>query len=119
MVELASGRKVAANKSIVGEAAFTHESGIHVDGLFKDHRNYQGFDPAEVGRAHSTLLGKHSGSRGVIDAYAHLGMALSAVEAEMLLARIRSHAMETKRAPTVAELERFYLEGARWNRPVS
>jgi homocitrate synthase NifV len=119
MVELASGRKVAANKSIVGSAAFTHESGIHVDGLFKDRRNYQGFDPAEVGRVHSTLLGKHSGSSGVIDAYAHLGMALSTVEAEMLLARIRSHAMETKRPPTVAELERFYLEGAQWNRPVS
>ncbi len=112
LVEHASGRAVAANKSIVGEAAFTHEAGIHVDGLFKDPRNYQGFDPAEVGRQHQTLLGKHSGSRGVIDAYAHLGMALSAVEAEILLARIRSHAIATKRPPTVAELERFYLEGA-------
>ncbi len=119
MVELASGRTVAANKSIVGAAAFTHESGIHVDGLFKDPRNYQGFDPAEVGRRHTTLLGKHSGSRGVIDAYAHLGMRLSAIEAEMLLARIRSHATATKRAPTVAELERFYLESAQAALPVS
>jgi nitrogenase-stabilizing/protective protein len=32
----ASGRPVAAGKSIVGEAVFTHESGIHVDGLLKD-----------------------------------------------------------------------------------
>ncbi len=112
MVELASGRTVAANKCIVGEAAFTHEAGIHVDGLSKDPWNYQGFDPAEVGREHRTLLGKHSGSRGVIDAYANLGLTLSAVEAEVLLARIRVHAVQTKRPPTAAELKRFYLEGA-------
>jgi homocitrate synthase NifV len=113
LVELASGRKVAANKSIVGEAAFTHEAGIHVDGLFKDPRNYQGFDPAEVGRQHRTLLGKHSGSSGVISAYADLGLALSADEAQWLLLRIRSHASAAKRAPTPTELKSFYLEGVR------
>ncbi|HUW36623.1 MAG TPA: homocitrate synthase [Rhodocyclaceae bacterium] len=112
MVAAASGRPVAANKSIVGDAVFTHEAGIHVDGLAKDPRNYQGFDPAEVGRAHRTILGKHSGSRGVIDAYARLGMALSDIEAELLLSRIREHAVSTKRAPTAADLERFYLEHA-------
>jgi homocitrate synthase NifV len=112
MVELASGRQVAANKCIVGESAFTHEAGIHVDGLSKDPRNYQGFDPAEVGREHRTLLGKHSGSRGVIDAYAKLGLNLTSGEAEMLLARIRIHAVAAKRPPTVAELKCFYLEGA-------
>ena len=113
MVELASGRAVAANKSIVGAAAFTHEAGIHVDGLFKDPRNYQGFDPAEVGREHRTQLGKHSGSRSVIDAYARLGVALSAEEAEWLLARIRNHAVFAKAPPTASDLKRFYLEGAR------
>lgn len=113
LVELASGRTVAANKCIVGEAAFTHEAGIHVDGLFKDPRNYQGFDPAEVGRQHRTLLGKHSGSHSVIDAYAGLGVALTHDEAEWLLARIRSHAVAAKRPPTETDLKRFYLEGAR------
>jgi homocitrate synthase NifV len=112
LVELASGRTVAANKSIVGAAAFTHEAGIHVDGLFKDPRNYQGFDPAEVGREHRTMLGKHSGSHSVIDAYAGLGVALSADEAQWLLARIRHHAVAAKRPPTPSELKRFYLEGA-------
>ena len=33
LVARASGRAVAFNKSIVGEAVFTHEAGIHVDGL--------------------------------------------------------------------------------------
>ncbi|MCX7175766.1 MAG: homocitrate synthase [Proteobacteria bacterium] len=112
MVELASGRRVASNKSIVGDAVFTHEAGIHVDGLLKNPRNYQGFDPAEVGREHRTILGKHSGSRAVIDAYARLGLLLSDPEAELLLARIRDHAVATKNPPTATDLKRFYLESA-------
>ena len=35
LVARASGRQVAFNKSIVGEAVFTHESGIHIDGLLR------------------------------------------------------------------------------------
>jgi homocitrate synthase NifV len=112
MVELASGRNVAANKSIVGEGVFTHEAGIHVDGLLKNPSNYQSFDPAEVGRQHRTILGKHSGSRAVIDAYAKLGLLLSDIEAELLLARIRDHAVTTKNPPSPTDLKRFYLEAA-------
>ena len=110
LVARASGRPVAANKSIVGEAVFTHEAGIHVDGLLKNPHNYQGFDPAELGRSHRTVLGKHSGSRAVIAAYASLGLLLSDIEARALLDRIRRHATETKCAPTSSDLERFYLE---------
>lgn len=110
LVALASGRPVSANKSIVGEAVFTHESGIHVDGLLKDPANYQGFDPAELGRSHRTVLGKHSGAHAVIAAYAELGLGVSDGEARMLLARIRHHAMQAKRAPSVTDLRRFYFE---------
>jgi homocitrate synthase NifV len=92
LVARASGRPVAQNKSIVGEAVFTHESGIHVDGLLKDPRNYQGFDPAELGRHHTLVLGKHSGSHAVIAAYAQLGLTLEATEVPALLERIRAHA---------------------------
>jgi homocitrate synthase NifV len=51
LVAQASGRPVAAGKSIVGAAVFTHESGIHVDGLLKDRRNYEAFQPEELGRS--------------------------------------------------------------------
>nr|AGE14108.1 homocitrate synthase NifV [uncultured prokaryote]AGF34083.1 nifV [uncultured bacterium DX-1A-14] len=113
LVEQASGRTVAANKSIVGKAAFTHEAGIHVDGLRKDPRNYQAFDPEEVGRTHTTMLGKHSGSHSVIDAYAQLGLTVGGSDVTRLLERIRGHAVATKRPPTPAELKRFYLEEAK------
>lgn len=110
LVAEASGRPVAPGKSIVGEAVFTHESGIHVDGLLKDPLTYQGFDPAELGRSHRTVLGKHSGSHGVRVAYEQLGLHLTAEQAQALLACIRAHVGSTKLPPSTDDLKRFYLE---------
>lgn len=112
LVAQASGRAVALNKSIVGDAVFTHESGIHVDGLLKNPSNYEGFSPSELGRSHNTVLGKHSGSRAVKDAYSRLGMILSDLEASSMLDKIRSYTTITKRAPNAEELALFYLESA-------
>ncbi len=112
LVARASGRAVALNKSIVGEAVFTHESGIHVDGLSKNPLNYQGFDPVEVGREHRIVLGKHSGSRAVRNAYAGLGIPLTEAQTHGILLRIREHAVATKRAPDGNELRLFYLDAA-------
>lgn len=110
LVSIASGRPIPVNKSIVGDAVFTHESGIHVDGLIKNPLNYQGVDPEEVGRTHTLVLGKHSGSSAVMEAYANIGIMLTEFEAKAMLARIREYAVSTKHAPSSADLERFYLE---------
>ncbi|MBX3605882.1 MAG: homocitrate synthase [Piscinibacter sp.] len=114
LVARASGRPVAPGKSIVGEAVFAHESGIHVDGLLKDRRNYEAFAPEEVGRTHRLVLGKHSGSAAVVDRYARLGIALAPDHVAPLLARIRAHAAATKREPSADDLLRFHLETCRW-----
>jgi homocitrate synthase NifV len=110
LVAHASGRTVAVNKSIVGEGVFTHESGIHVDGLMKDQRNYQGFDPAELGRTHRLVLGKHSGSHAVQAAYARLGLHPSLLQVAQIVERIRAYAMQTKHEPDAVDLTNFYLE---------
>jgi homocitrate synthase NifV len=110
LVEQASGRSVGWQKSLVGAGVFTHEAGIHVDGLMKDRNNYQGVDPAELGRDHQFVLGKHSGSHAVIQAYADMGMALNRKQAELLLRLVRRHATQTKRPPMAQDLRRFYLE---------
>ncbi|NSL54907.1 homocitrate synthase [Uliginosibacterium aquaticum] len=112
LVARASRRPVAANKSIVGEAVFTHESGIHVDGLLKDQRNYQGFDPDELGRVHQLVLGKHSGSHAVQMACGRLGLSPTPRQMAQIIERIRDFAMATKREPGSDELTRFYLETA-------
>lgn len=61
IVEAYSGRKLQASKPIVGEMVFSHEAGIHVDGLLKDRQIYTYLDPKMVGREHRFIQGKHSG----------------------------------------------------------
>jgi len=110
LVAQAAGRPVPAGKCIVGAAVFSHESGIHVDGLLKDRRNYQSIDPAELGRDHRIVLGKHSGAAGLRAAFGRLELPLPEATVPALLARIREHAMRTKRSPDDAELQRLYLD---------
>ncbi|WP_405116658.1 homocysteine methyltransferase [Paenibacillus sp. FSL K6-1217] len=88
----ASGRSVGDAKPIVGQLAFTHESGIHVDGLMKEKSTYQFLDPAEVGRAHRFVLGKHSGSGGVTHVLEQQGLAVSDETAGRLLEKVRAYA---------------------------
>ncbi len=104
MVANASGRAVPWQKSVVGAGAFTHEAGIHVDGLLKHPDNYQGFDPQEVGQQHRIVLGKHSGSRAVEVVYANLGLPLATGEAEGLLAAVRQFVAQHKHPPESADL---------------
>ncbi|WP_313514461.1 homocitrate synthase [Pseudomonas sp.] len=103
-VALAAGRPVGWQKSLVGEGVFTHEAGIHVDGLLKDPLIYQGLDPALLGREHRLVLGKHSGSRAVQASFARLGIELSLADAGLLLPAIRALAVRCKRAPRDEEL---------------
>jgi len=103
-VASASGRAVPWQKSVVGAGAFTHEAGIHVDGLLKHPDNYQGFDPREVGQAHRIVLGKHSGSRAVQMVYAGLGLTVDDYEAQVLLSSVRHFVATHKHAPETADL---------------
>jgi homocitrate synthase NifV len=111
-VATASNRPVPWQKSVVGDGAFCHEAGIHVDGLLKDPRNYQGFDPSEVGQKHRIVLGKHSGHRAVMAVYAALGILLDEVEAARLQVLLRAFVQDAKRPPSEAELLDLLHTGA-------
>lgn len=63
LVERYSGRILQKSKPIVGELVFSHEAGIHVDGLKKDRKIYTYLDPAILGREHSFVVGKHSSKK--------------------------------------------------------
>jgi homocitrate synthase NifV len=108
-VATASGDTIGSRKSLIGRDVFSHEAGIHVDGLLKDPNNYQGVDPALVGRSHQLVLGKHSGSQGVMHAYRQLGIQISRWQANRLLPMIRQFASAHKRAPQAIDLNQFLL----------
>ena len=66
MVSSASGRAIPPSKPIVGSHVFTHESGIHVDGILKNPANYEFINPEEVGQSRRLVIGKHSGTKSLV-----------------------------------------------------
>jgi homocitrate synthase NifV len=109
VVAKAAARAIPPNKAIVGEHAFTHESGIHVDGLLKDRRTYQSLDPRLLGRRHRFVAGKHSGLAAIGALLSDLQLEANLDEMRAILARVREHASTNKRpvaAETLAEIWR-------------
>lgn len=100
----ASQRPVPPWKAVVGERVFSHESGLHADGVIKDSRNYEGFDPAEVGLRRHIVVGKHSGTSGLVERYRELGIELSRNEAASLMGAVRALAQRVKRSLSDGEL---------------
>ncbi len=91
-------------KAVVGEKVFSHESGLHADGVIKNPVNYEGFDPCEVGLSRHMVLGKHSGRSGLLFRLRQLGLELDLLEADDLLERVCRISQRNKRPLTDQEL---------------
>lgn len=103
-VAKASHRPIPVSKPVVGERVFSHESGLHADGIIKDPANYEGFDPAEVGMERHIVVGKHSGTSGLIERYRLMGISMNRSQAEKLLDKVRLLAISRKRDLSNGEL---------------
>jgi homocitrate synthase NifV len=110
LVSRASRRPIPSNKPIVGEAVFSHESGIHVAGLLKNPETYEALSPGLFGRERQLVLGKHSGRSAVINALRSLGLSHEECCVEKVLQKVREFSATRKRAVTVEELRQFHLE---------
>jgi 2-isopropylmalate synthase len=78
LVSEVTGFVVQANKAIVGANAFSHESGIHQDGVIKMPVTYEIMDPRTVGiPASSLVLGKLSGRHALKERLVELGYSLT------------------------------------------
>ena len=54
-----------ANKAIVGENAFAHESGIHTRGVTEKPLTFEPINPELVGRTRKLVAGKLAGTSGI------------------------------------------------------
>jgi homocitrate synthase NifV len=106
-----SGRLVPAGKAITGDAVFSHESGIHVDGLLKCQGAYEPFPPELVGSKRRLIAGKHSGSHGIrFKLSEEFGIDVPVELAERILVRVRQMAIERGRSLNDDELLLVYRE---------
>jgi homocitrate synthase NifV len=108
IVARAAGRPIPVGKAIVGANAFTHESGIHVDGLQKDPATYEDVSPRTFGRVRQIVLGKHSGMASVAGALQSLGLVTDKVRTQSVLDQVRQRSMQAKRVVNSEELLDFY-----------
>ena len=105
LVSSCTGMFVQPNKAVVGANAFSHEAGIHQDGLLKHQETYEIMRPESVGAAQSRLvLGKHSGRHAVKVRLSALGYDLSDEELAKAFERFKKLA-DKKKTITDADLE--------------
>lgn len=92
-----TGVSLPTNKAIVGEMAFTHESGIHAHGVLRAASTYEPISPESVGRTRRFFLGKHSGSASVGAALQELGYTCDKTHLAEIVARVKSLGDEGRR----------------------
>ncbi|NVM30115.1 MAG: hypothetical protein HWN65_14825 [Candidatus Helarchaeota archaeon] len=58
--------RIPTNKALVGINAYTHQSGIHTDGVIKHPETYELLKPEEVGNQRLLLVGPYSGKKVIV-----------------------------------------------------
>ncbi len=89
LVSRLTGVHVQPNKAIVGENAFTHESGIHTQGLLANPLTYEPIAPELVGGTRRISPGKHSGSHGIRASLENMGLKPSEEQFKEIFQRIK------------------------------
>ncbi|HSS13564.1 MAG TPA: 2-isopropylmalate synthase, partial [Rhizomicrobium sp.] len=97
LVSNVTGFPVQYNKAIVGKNAFSHESGIHQDGMLKNVETYEIMRPEDVGvQSTSLMLGKLSGRHAFKDKLEAMGYTLEDTAFEDAFRRFKDLADKKK-----------------------
>jgi methanogen homocitrate synthase len=91
LVERYSGITLPRNKPVVGELAFSHESGIHIAAILEDPSTYECFPPDLVGGERHFILGKHTGKKALEHVVSSIGCELSDKQICRVLDLVKEH----------------------------
>jgi 2-isopropylmalate synthase len=97
LVERLTGIPVPPNKAIVGDNAFSHESGIHTHGVLRFPGTYEPLSPELVGHHRRLVLGKHAGSRSVERELREMGLRPTQDQLREITRQLKSLADKGKR----------------------
>lgn len=111
LVERASDISTPGNKPIVGENAFSHESGIHAAGVIENSDTFEPgvMTPEMVGAERRLVLGKHTGQHSVRERLTEAGYSPTDAEVRECTRRVKDFGAEKERV-TMSVLERFARE---------
>ncbi|WP_171814684.1 homocitrate synthase/isopropylmalate synthase family protein [Halopiger xanaduensis] len=111
IVEEKSTIETPGNKPVVGDNAFSHESGIHAAGVIENSDTFEPgvMTPEMVGAERRLVMGKHTGTHSVRERLDELGFEPTDDEVRAVTRRVKDYGAE-KRRVTVSDLERFAEE---------
>ncbi len=101
-----SGIKIPQNKPIIGENVFTSKSGIHIDGILKEQKNYISLKPELFGRNLKFYIGYYSGVKTVKKLVKKIGLNLTDKE----IRKLHLLLFETGKSFTIDELKNLILK---------
>jgi len=90
MVAALTGLSVQANKAIVGENAFAHESGIHTRGVTERPITFEPIKPELVGRTRKLVAGKLAGTRGIKAELEEIGIHPTEEQLKEIVQRVKA-----------------------------
>jgi len=111
LVEELSGIDVPGNKPVVGENAFSHESGIHAAGVIENSDTFEPgvMTPDMVGANRKLVLGKHTGNHSVRERLEDAGFEPTEEEVRAVTRRVKDYGAEKKQV-TMETLVQFARE---------
>ncbi|MFW6117009.1 MAG: 2-isopropylmalate synthase [Thermoproteota archaeon] len=90
LVSQLTGIPLHPNKAIVGDNAFTHESGMHTHGILSHPSTYEPISPEIVGRVRRFATGKHAGSRGIEACLKEMGLNPTGEQLKRIFNRVKT-----------------------------
>ncbi len=90
LVERLTGIPVPPNKAIVGDNAFSHESGIHAHGVLRFPGTYEPLPPELVGQRRRLVFGKHVGTAAIRSELRRLGIKASEEQVREIFSQIKA-----------------------------
>ncbi|MDV0447271.1 2-isopropylmalate synthase [Methanosarcinaceae archaeon Ag5] len=99
----------AINKAVVGENAFSHESGIHVAAILENPRTYELFLPEMVGGQRNLIVGKHTGTKALAGIIKSMGYTLDEDDFNVLFDQVKVITENEQRSVNRDELEALIM----------
>ncbi|MEM2865660.1 MAG: 2-isopropylmalate synthase [Candidatus Hadarchaeales archaeon] len=90
LVERLTGVPVPPNKAIVGDNAFSHESGIHTHGVLRFPGTYEPLSPELVGQRRRFIFGKHVGAAAIRTELKKLGIKASEKQVREIFSQVKA-----------------------------
>ena len=92
LIERLSDVPLPGNKPIVGKNAFSHESGIHAQGVLEDSSTFEPgiMTPEMIGHQRNLVMGKHTGTSSVKETLENAGFEPSEEEVLEITKKIKS-----------------------------